>query len=224
MTNIERLGITTEQLRCTTRYTELYVLNGDLTAFAGSHIKVVAAQMATLAKTLNAEHATGWDGTIRLLFNGVWLVANAVTTADEICAFYQEESDRQVAAYKASPEYVERKRAREKLERDRANRLAALLANGPDEPSWRDQQLWQSWVDANQDNYGAACIFTAKTWACAMEAHMAKGLPLTADDVRELFLLANSEGVSGAMAGIAESMLSQAWAHGPLLARLMEKP
>lgn len=82
----------------------------------------------------------------------------------------------------------------------------------------KDAEIWQSWLDANQDGYGSACMRYAQAWAELMEAKLAEGVTLE-DIAKDTSHAANTEGITGFMYGAAVSMLAQAWEHGEALRR-----
>lgn len=80
------------------------------------------------------------------------------------------------------------------------------------------ENLWKSWVDANQDFYGKGVVDYARSWSDLMENEMSlgKGLHEAAKDTR---FKATPSGVTGYMFGTACQMLIQAWEHGEALER-----
>lgn len=99
----------------------------------------------------------------------------------------------------------------------------------------RDAAIWQSWVDANSDGYGAACVRYAEKWGRLMQARMAAMLEAESaphielpsakvtrflvDNADECSHVADDEGITGFMYGAAVSMLAQAWKYGEELRR-----
>ena len=81
-----------------------------------------------------------------------------------------------------------------------------------DEPSWKD------YVDANEDDYGRACVEYAERWANVMEERMAAGAKLE-DVAGETSHEADTEGITGFMYYAAVLMLSECWEHGEALRR-----
>jgi hypothetical protein len=82
----------------------------------------------------------------------------------------------------------------------------------------RDAAIWQSWVDANKDSYGAAIIHYAATWANLMESRIKAGKKLE-DIADKTSHDADTEGITEFMYTAAVSMLSKAWEHGEALRR-----
>ena len=127
-------------------------------------------------------------------------------------------------AWLQTPEGIEA--ARKQAAKD--TKRAEIRESGP--PAFRcvDEDAWKSWVDANQDGYGRACILYAAYWASLMDAAM-----VPADDSDPLgFCSANAdrfsheadvEGITGFMYGCAVQMLSRCWVHGEALRRWHNK-
>lgn len=76
-----------------------------------------------------------------------------------------------------------------------------------------DQPLWDSWLKANTDGYGAAVMRYAERWARLMQLRITEGktLPTLADECSNG---ADVEGITGFQYGCAVGMLSKAWRHG----------
>lgn len=83
------------------------------------------------------------------------------------------------------------------------------------------EALWQSWIDANQDDYGAATMRYTEYWARLMQAKLADGwtTEYLAKVAERTSHEADVDGITGFMYGAAVSMLSQAWVHGEELRR-----
>lgn len=77
----------------------------------------------------------------------------------------------------------------------------------------KDAEVWQKWVESNQDAYGSAVIRYAERWADLMETRMAEGADLEAI-AEETSREANTEGITGFMYGAAVSVLASSWEHG----------
>ena len=85
------------------------------------------------------------------------------------------------------------------------------------------QDLWQSWVDANQDDYGGCCV---KIAAELMEM-LDEGVEVTQDSVHGLITTAEKRagegGITGFMAGAIASMVNEAHSRGEEFRRAWNK-
>lgn len=81
-----------------------------------------------------------------------------------------------------------------------------------------DAEMWQSWIDANKDFYGAACCTYAERWGRMMQVAMREGQSV-AKAAESTQFDADLEGITGFMYGCAVGMLSKAWKHGEELRR-----
>lgn len=80
------------------------------------------------------------------------------------------------------------------------------------------EKEYQDWYDKNPDDYGHACFTYAERWADLMEQAIANGEQF--EDVAEnLSHVADKDGITGFMYGVAVSILSKAWIHGERLRR-----
>lgn len=85
---------------------------------------------------------------------------------------------------------------------------------------------WAVLLAANTDPYGAATLAYAEGWADLMEQRMAGGpdggaamdggAPLE-DVAKQASYDANTDGITGAMYGMAASILAECWEHGERL-------
>jgi hypothetical protein len=75
---------------------------------------------------------------------------------------------------------------------------------------------WAKAKEANKDPYSTAILAYAERWARLMEVRMDKGEKL-ADIADETSHLADNEGITGNMYGMAVFMLTKAWKHGEAL-------
>jgi hypothetical protein len=82
----------------------------------------------------------------------------------------------------------------------------------------KDENEWNAWVDANDDDrYGRCCVRYAEAWANEMERRMESGEKLE-DVAKQAGHDANKDyGITGFMYGAAVEMLSQCWEHGEVL-------
>lgn len=160
--------------------------------------------------------ASKFGCTVEANFNDVILSADPSSKPEALKSFYFAELKRKQDEYTASPEYAERCREEEKAAAEKKCRRDAALADAPAKPTWKDEPIWQSWVDKNQDPYGAACMTYAERWARLMEGQMNKGKKI-AECAEEMSSLADEEGITGFMYGVAVSMLAKAWVHGEAL-------
>ena len=194
-----------------TRLTDnIWIVGGKLSGSPGARISGIIAEMCQMATDSGQPIAV--DN-----LNGVNVTAQPGDNPDDLYAKWNAEMDAKAAAYRASPEYAEAQRKRAEMEAQKRTEYEELIALAPAEPTWTDQAIWQSWVDANTDGYGAATIHYAHTWARLMESAVAAGIPV-AECADRLSHVADQDGITGAMHGFAVSMLAQAWFHGPALA------
>lgn len=109
--------------------------------------------------------------------------------------------------------YIEK----ERLEReDFANKTKGInieLANA---------EKWDTWVKANSDPYGGACVEYAECWAKLMQAEINKGETVISCAERTSFEIGYL-GITGFMYGAAVQMLSQCWKHGEELRKWHNK-
>lgn len=85
------------------------------------------------------------------------------------------------------------------------------------------EAAWQSWLDANQDDYGGAVMIYARQWAQLAQAEIERMKTADTQDIQGVFERtsheADTSGVTGFMYGVAVSMLSQVWVYGGALKR-----
>lgn len=79
-----------------------------------------------------------------------------------------------------------------------------------------NQESWQEWVKNNEDPYGKAVIDYAERWATLMEACISEGEALESIAKRTSHE-ADTEGITGFMAGAAVSVLASCWEYGEQL-------
>lgn len=176
---------------------------------AGEHISETAENMVKAAK-VHFKRVTA-------TFNDIALSASPSGTPQEIITYYNEESKRRHDAYINSPEYKERQVKAEEEQRRKKSTLARALAVAPP-LKVTDQAMWDSWVQANTDPYGAATMRFTERWGKLMQAQIRQGKQLDAC-ADECCSVADSEGITGFMYGCAVSMLAQCWEYGEQLRR-----
>jgi hypothetical protein len=173
---------------------------------AGENIEETAEQMVSTARRYKCR--------VLATFNEVGLIASPNSEPGDITTFFHAECENRRAAYEASPEGIAAKRRQEE-----ANRQAAAAETEGILPfTISDKTIWQSWIEANKDGYGAACMRYAARWANLMEAYLAKGKRLEQIAAKASHE-ADKEGITGFMYGCAVGMLSKAWIHGEALRR-----
>lgn len=102
-------------------------------------------------------------------------------------------------------------------EAEQRHRVGSKLKNAPG-IELANEEVWQSFKDANQDGPGLAIISYSETWARLMQIEMTKGVSL--EDIAESTSEeADLEGITGLMYGAAVSTLAQTWKHGEQLRR-----
>jgi hypothetical protein len=80
----------------------------------------------------------------------------------------------------------------------------------------KNQELWDSSVNKNQDFYGKGVICYAERWANLMESKLAEGSALS-DIAEATSHEAGTDGITGFMYGCAVSILAEVWQHGAAL-------
>ena len=198
--------MTTEITRLTDN---IWIINGKLSGSLGSRVSAIIIEMCQMATS------TGQPIAIDSL-NGVNVTAQPGDDPDSLHARWNDQMDANAAAYRASPEYAEAQRKRAEKEAKKKAEYDELIALAPVEPTWTDRALWNGWVKANTDGYGAATIHYARTWARLMEAAVAHGQTIS-ECADRLSFVADQDGITGAMHGFAVSMLCDAWVYGPEL-------
>jgi hypothetical protein len=176
----------------------------------GNHISESCREAVAIAKRDNCNVA--FD------FNEIPLVAAPSSDPAELERAYSRECDRRHEAYIASPEYKQRQDEQARKERERADKLNAILRGAPEAMTLKDADGWAKANAANRDGYGGAVMSYAERWARVMEARIARGEKLEdiADDSSHL---ADTEGITGFMYGAAVSTLAAVWVHGESLRR-----
>lgn len=154
--------------------------------------------------------------TVVFSFNEIKLTATPDTDPAALERIYNDECDRRHREYAASPEYKARQEEAERKERERAEKVAAILKDAPEHMTLRDADGWKKACEANRDGYGGAVMTYAERWARMMEVRMAKGERI-ADIAEECSFLADQEGITGFMYGCAVSTLAHVWVHGEAL-------
>jgi hypothetical protein len=86
------------------------------------------------------------------------------------------------------------------------------------------EQEYADWKAKNDDPYSARCFSYAEDWADLLEKQMAAEPEMPTEKVIEKYAdsfshLANTDGITGFMYGMAVSILSEAWIHGEPLRR-----
>ena len=173
---------------------------------AGTHIKAAAQKMVEIVR-FGGEPVTA-------KFNDIDLVATLDSTAELIVAEYDRISEERRVAYKASPEGQAAKARQEEFQR----KADAARGEGIKPFEIIDQGAWDSWMESNEDDYGACVMRYAARWANVMESKMAAGeeLEAIADAASSE---ADVEGITGFMYGCAVGVLSKCWKHGEKLRR-----
>lgn len=117
----------------------------------------------------------------------------------------------------------QRQREYDEKQKAKTAKIEFLLSNA-NPLALRDETMWQSWVDANSDGYGAAIMRYAEKWGRLMQVGMSTAANMAPTDwiaanADECSHVADDEGLTGFMYGAAVSMLSQAWVYGEELRR-----
>lgn len=172
----------------------------------------------SITQTADALVSLAWcrRENVTATFNDVSLVATPSTTPEEILVFYQAESDRRAAAYRASPAYQDQERERIDAQERQTYMLQGALLLSPPDFTRRDDAAWEQAVAANREPYGAAILRYAALWARLMEGKMQHGTTLT-QCAMTASRIADTEGITGFMYGAAVSVLAACWIHGEAL-------
>lgn len=81
------------------------------------------------------------------------------------------------------------------------------------------KKKYQEWLDKNIDGYSRTCFVYAERWADLLELEYIKAIDVPMKDIIEKYAddlshKADEEGITGFMAGVAASILSQCWEYG----------
>ena len=89
------------------------------------------------------------------------------------------------------------------------------------------EQEYKEWYDINLDPYGHACFTYAERWAEMLEEIIDRSSDSPArviiDNAKQLSYKADTEGITGAMYGMAVAILSQCWEYGEELRKWYNK-
>lgn len=80
------------------------------------------------------------------------------------------------------------------------------------------EQDYAAWREKNADPYSRRCFTFAEEWAALMEAQLAQGKSIESC-AKECAQIADTDGITGFMYGMAVSILSKCWVHGEVLRR-----
>ncbi len=149
-------------------------------------------------------------------FNDQNITATPDSDPAALAKHFMDECARRHAEYVASPEYKRQQEKYDRKQRERENKLNAVLADAPEHMTLRDPEGWKKSCEVNSDGYSGAVMNYAERWARLMEARMSKGERI-ADIADDCSHLADSEGITGFMYGCAVGILSKVWQHGEAL-------
>lgn len=85
-------------------------------------------------------------------------------------------------------------------------------------PSWNDKANYESWKAKNQDPYSRRCFTYAEVWADLMEVQIAEGKTI-AECAKPTSYVADTDGITAFMYGMAVNILASCWAYGEVLRR-----
>lgn len=155
-----------------------------------------------------------------MVFNDITIEADKDSDPAALAQFYRDEMQRQHEEYIHSDLYKERMTAAAIEETKRKATFEAAIADaearGVMTPTWSDPEAWQKTVAANPDGYGGGVMRYAETWARLMEARVLGGATI-AECAEQTSRIADTEGITGFMYGMAAKMLCQWWCHGEAL-------
>jgi hypothetical protein len=181
-------------------------------AMLGQHYAQVAEAMVRLAKDSGE--------TVTCKLNGVLLTAAPGMTAETVTGAYDAECQRQRREREASGEAAREQAEVEAHWEGRKRALAAALKYAPAEPTLVSKDVWEEWLAAQDSDYERAVFRYAANWARLMESRLAGPNPQRIEEcAEEASQLADDEGFTGAMVGMARSILERTWVHGEELAR-----
>jgi hypothetical protein len=129
-----------------------------------------------------------------------------------------EQARQKRAEYEASPEYAQAQAEAKAQQVAERKRFDELLAIAPAQFTVSDQAKWDATIAGSTDGYGKAICDYAELWARMMEGQISNGASLE-DIAKESSHLADTEGITGNMYGVAVSILSACWVHGDSLRR-----
>ena len=142
-------------------------------------------------------------------FNGIKLAAAPGDNPQDTVDAYHAEMQRKSDEWHASPAYAEQQRQATLAAEQRRADLADALAKAPAEPDL-DREKWDPWLAKQSDGYSRAVFTYAHLWARIMEG-AAVNNTLDIKEAERLSRLADVEGITGAMYGMAVSVLRQTW-------------
>lgn len=154
----------------------------------GETIKHIAHVLVEMANSRKEEPATA-------NFCDIILTANPGDNADAIAQYYRDEF-------------------RRRHEQKYGFALKDTII--PEDPrmSLRDEAGWKRFVEVySTDVYNAYILRYAERWACLMEDRLTKGDTIE-QCAKETSALADTEGISGYIYGVAVAALTQVWVHG----------
>ena len=82
------------------------------------------------------------------------------------------------------------------------------------------EKEYKDWYDKNSDRYGRGCFTYAEKWAELMEEEIDKSESAEKaifENALNLSYVANEEGITGFMYGVAVCILSSCWKYGDIL-------
>ena len=82
------------------------------------------------------------------------------------------------------------------------------------------EKEYKDWYDKNSDRYGRGCFTYAEKWAELMEEEIDKSESAEKaifENALNLSYVANEEGITGFMYGVAVGILSSCWKYGDIL-------
>ncbi len=176
-------------------------------ARCGDHISKAAQLTIEIAKEKGCN--------VEFDFNDILVTATPNSTCEELCEYYQQKSDERYNAWVNSPEYAKLQAKREIEARELEDVRAVALTELPD-LELTDQNFWDVTLAANQDGMGKAIFDFAERWARLMQKQMSAGQKLE-DIADDCITLADTDGISGSMLGMAKQLLVQTWKYGPEL-------
>lgn len=120
----------------------------------------------------------------------------------------------------------DRKRAERQAEFDKEQAAKSLILQGALSVAGPieliDEASWHLCKEKNTDPYGGRVIRYAEEWARLMQTRISNG-ETVAECADELSHLADDDGITGFMYGVAVSLLSKCWKHGEALRRWHNK-
>lgn len=156
-------------------------------------------------------------------FNGIELSVRAGMTVEDVCAEYDRTSTARYEAYIATPEYKARQAEVEARDRRKQADYQEAIARTRDTMTILDAEAWEQIKRVNSENpYSNRCVTYAEEWARLMEVEI-EANQTVAQCASRCSHVADHDGITGFMYGMAVSILAKVWRYGEELRRWHNK-